>query len=224
MFSVGELHAASKTSSANGPHLNVWDFDISAGKFPHQKRASLVWIGPKVCLTYGQIRQITIKSRLHESECMTSYIHEVWCHTYMRCGVIHTWGSVVALLCHMMWTQYLSDMYDVIHTWGSVVALLCHMMWTQYLSDMYDVIHTWGSVMALLCHMMWTQYLSDIQNLLICRFDWPRREISADDNVIYSIDVMVTALRIMEFSVNDNGVCYWPYTHCLQFRRQWCPA
>ena len=46
-FSVGELHAASKTSSANGSHLNVWDFDISAAEFPQQKkRASLVWIGP----------------------------------------------------------------------------------------------------------------------------------------------------------------------------------
>ena len=33
-FSVGELHAASKTSSANGSHLNVWDFDISAAEFP----------------------------------------------------------------------------------------------------------------------------------------------------------------------------------------------
>ena len=41
-FSVGELHAASKTSSANGSHLNVWDFDISAAEFPQQKkRASL---------------------------------------------------------------------------------------------------------------------------------------------------------------------------------------
>ena len=48
-FSVGELHAASKTSSANGSHLNVWDFDISAAEFPQQKkRASLVWIGPKL--------------------------------------------------------------------------------------------------------------------------------------------------------------------------------
>ena len=47
-FSVGELHAASKTSSANGSHLDVWDFDISAAEFPQQKkRASLVWIGPK---------------------------------------------------------------------------------------------------------------------------------------------------------------------------------
>ena len=47
-FSVGELHAASKTSSANGSHLNVWDFDISAAEFPQQKkRASLVWIDPK---------------------------------------------------------------------------------------------------------------------------------------------------------------------------------
>ena len=42
-FSIGELHAASKTSSANGSHLNVWDFDISAAEFPQQKkRASLV--------------------------------------------------------------------------------------------------------------------------------------------------------------------------------------
>ena len=38
-FSVGELHAASKTSSANGSHLNVWDFDISAAEFPQQKNA-----------------------------------------------------------------------------------------------------------------------------------------------------------------------------------------
>ena len=35
-FSVGELHAASKTSSANVSHLNVWDFDISAAEFPHK--------------------------------------------------------------------------------------------------------------------------------------------------------------------------------------------
>ena len=42
-FSVGELHAASKTSSANGSYLNVWDFDISAAEFQQQKkRASLV--------------------------------------------------------------------------------------------------------------------------------------------------------------------------------------
>ena len=46
-FSVGEIHAASKTSYANGSHLNVWDFDISAAEFPQKKkRASLVWIGP----------------------------------------------------------------------------------------------------------------------------------------------------------------------------------
>ena len=32
-----------KTSSANVPHLNVWDFDISAAEFLQQKkRASLV--------------------------------------------------------------------------------------------------------------------------------------------------------------------------------------
>ena len=37
-FSVGELHAVSKTSSANGPYLNVWDFDISAAEFPQQKK------------------------------------------------------------------------------------------------------------------------------------------------------------------------------------------
>ena len=35
-FSVRELHAASKTSSVNGSHLNVWDFDISAVEFPQQ--------------------------------------------------------------------------------------------------------------------------------------------------------------------------------------------
>ena len=37
-FSVGELNAASKTSSANVSHLNVWDFDISAAEFPQQKK------------------------------------------------------------------------------------------------------------------------------------------------------------------------------------------
>ena len=37
-FSVGELHAASKISSANGSHLNVWYFDISAAEFPQQKK------------------------------------------------------------------------------------------------------------------------------------------------------------------------------------------
>ena len=37
-FSVGEIHADSKTSSANGSHLNVWDFDISAAEFPQQKK------------------------------------------------------------------------------------------------------------------------------------------------------------------------------------------
>ena len=37
-FSVGELHAASKTSSANGSHLNVWGFDISTAEFPQQTK------------------------------------------------------------------------------------------------------------------------------------------------------------------------------------------
>ena len=47
-FSVGELHTTSKTSSANGSHLNVWDFDISAAEFPQQKkRASLADIAEK---------------------------------------------------------------------------------------------------------------------------------------------------------------------------------
>ena len=46
-FSVSDFHAAPKTSSANGSHLNVWDFDKSAAGFPQQKkRAFLVWIGP----------------------------------------------------------------------------------------------------------------------------------------------------------------------------------
>ena len=30
--------AGGKTSSANVPHLNVWDFDISAAEFPQQKK------------------------------------------------------------------------------------------------------------------------------------------------------------------------------------------
>ena len=37
-FSVGEFHAASKTLSANGSHLNAWGFDISAAEFPQQKK------------------------------------------------------------------------------------------------------------------------------------------------------------------------------------------
>ena len=41
VLSVGDFHAASKTSSANGSHLNVWDFDISAAEFPQQKNARL---------------------------------------------------------------------------------------------------------------------------------------------------------------------------------------
>ena len=43
VFPSVKLHAASKTSSANGSHLNVWGFYISAAEFPQQKkRASLV--------------------------------------------------------------------------------------------------------------------------------------------------------------------------------------
>ena len=40
-FSVGELHAASKTSSANGSDLDVWDFDISAAEFPQPKKTRI---------------------------------------------------------------------------------------------------------------------------------------------------------------------------------------
>ena len=55
-FSVGELHAASKTSSTNGSHLNVWGFDISVAEFPQQKkRTSLVWIGPKTFTNDGEL-------------------------------------------------------------------------------------------------------------------------------------------------------------------------
>ena len=42
-FSVGELHASSKTSSVNGSHLNVWDFDISAAELPQQKKNVRPW-------------------------------------------------------------------------------------------------------------------------------------------------------------------------------------
>ena len=36
----------SKTSSANGPHLNVWGFDISAAEFPqHKIRSGLSAVG-----------------------------------------------------------------------------------------------------------------------------------------------------------------------------------
>ena len=50
-LSVGEFYAASKTSSANGPHLNVWRFHIYAAEFPQQKTNAedfpqLVWIAP----------------------------------------------------------------------------------------------------------------------------------------------------------------------------------
>ena len=41
-FSVGELHAASKTSSANGSHLNAWGFDISAAEYPQPKRRAFL--------------------------------------------------------------------------------------------------------------------------------------------------------------------------------------
>ena len=56
-FSVGELHAASKTSSANGSHLNVWYFDISAAEFPQQKkRTFLIWIEPQSIHTQSEKR------------------------------------------------------------------------------------------------------------------------------------------------------------------------
>ena len=42
--------ADGKTSSANVPHLNVWDFDISAAEFPQQKKRALIL--PNVMLTY----------------------------------------------------------------------------------------------------------------------------------------------------------------------------
>ena len=73
-FSVGELHAASKTSSANGSHLNAWDYDISAAEFPQQKkRASLVWIDPTCGNVAANIKllagitskKIQIKYNLH---------------------------------------------------------------------------------------------------------------------------------------------------------------
>ena len=42
-FADGEFDAALKTSSVNGPHLNVWGFDISAAEFlQHKQRTSLV--------------------------------------------------------------------------------------------------------------------------------------------------------------------------------------
>ena len=40
VFPVVKFYAASKTSSANGPHLNVLDFDISAEEFQQQKNSN----------------------------------------------------------------------------------------------------------------------------------------------------------------------------------------
>ena len=38
------LPPAVQTSSANGPHLNIRGFDISAAEFPQRKKTSLVCI------------------------------------------------------------------------------------------------------------------------------------------------------------------------------------
>ena len=49
-FAVGELHAAYKTSSANGSHLNVWGFDISAAEFPQQTKTRVFGVNrPLAC-------------------------------------------------------------------------------------------------------------------------------------------------------------------------------
>ena len=37
-ISVTEVYAVFKTSSANGPHLNVWSLYVSAAEFPQQKK------------------------------------------------------------------------------------------------------------------------------------------------------------------------------------------
>ena len=79
-FSVGELHAASKTSSANGSHLNVWGFDISAAEFPQQKKTRVFGVNrPSAFFTFFQnlVRQRApfkcmgfgyIRSRISEAE------------------------------------------------------------------------------------------------------------------------------------------------------------
>ena len=43
-FSVGELRDASKVSSANGPHLNVWDFDMAEKTRVFSAAEILLWI------------------------------------------------------------------------------------------------------------------------------------------------------------------------------------
>ena len=65
-FSVGELHAASKTSSANGSHLNVWGFDISAAEFPQPKKKEdiLAGVQERDILTGG--RDILVGVQLYE--------------------------------------------------------------------------------------------------------------------------------------------------------------
>ena len=43
VIAVDELHAASKTSSAKGPHLIVWDFYMSAAEIPQRKKPVYLW-------------------------------------------------------------------------------------------------------------------------------------------------------------------------------------
>ena len=59
-FSVGELHTTSKTSSANGSHLNVWDFDISAA----EKTRVFGGYRRKVCIKFTKTCYIDIKWHL----------------------------------------------------------------------------------------------------------------------------------------------------------------
>ena len=60
VFSVGELHAASKTSSANGSHLNAWGFDISAAEFPQQTKTRVFGVNRPLLLAPMTMRNLTI--------------------------------------------------------------------------------------------------------------------------------------------------------------------
>ena len=63
VFPVSEWHATSTTSSANGPHLNVWGFDIPAAEFAQQKkRDGLFAVGMNsACITVSVITVWVLK-------------------------------------------------------------------------------------------------------------------------------------------------------------------
>ena len=65
-FSVGELHAASKISSANGSHLNIWDFDISAAEFPQQKKTRVFGVNRPLVKVWKNVCKLHCIKTLHQ--------------------------------------------------------------------------------------------------------------------------------------------------------------